>query len=258
MNTKTIKLSTITSLLLLIFSASIFAQQEEKKNNISEIRKNNYQVELGFRSIKSIYENTSSATILFKKKFNPGKLIDVNAVRFMRAYFSVNTQVNFTEDPTRLPLDTTVIRFHPSNINDITFGIGLEKQFQNKSFVHYVGCDLFTQYYTSDDDVPVNSRLGNVALNIPETTDRFYRLISPGLLPFAGFKYYFNDQFSVGVETGIQFSYFNTKITEVRYEEEFVDGENITTFEEKDPVVSNGFKVDFLGLRFVTLGYSFK
>jgi len=257
MKKSAIKLTTFLTLSLILIS-SIGAQEETAKNTISEIRKNNYQIELGFSSIKSIYSNTSSASIFFKKKYRTGNLVEVNSMKFLRAFFSIDSQVNLTEDPSRTPMDTTSIFFHPANVSDLTLGIGIEKQYQNDRFVHYLGCDLFARYYKSDDDVPNNYNIGGVTLNIINTTDRYLRIINPGLIAFGGFKYYITNQFSVGVETGLRIGYFNSKITEVEYTFDFEDGMEIRNFEENDPVKSNGFKVNFLGLRFVTLGYSFK
>ena len=231
----------------------------QKDNSISEVRKNNHQIELGFRSVKSIYDNTSSATILFKKKLQTGGMIEVNSVKFLRAHFSINTQTNFTDDPTQMNLDSSNIIFHPADVVDLTFGIGIEKQFQNKRFVHYIGTDLYGQFFQSDDDVPTNGILGGVILNNTRTTDRFVRTINTGLSPFFGIKYYITNQFSVGIESGFRLTYFNSKIQEVRITNQGNTSFNqqITLFEELEPVVSQGVRFNFLGIRFITVGYSF-
>lgn len=245
----------ITTISLLITIQAI-AQTD---NSISEIRKNKHQIELGFRSIMSIYDNTSSATILFKKKFQTGDLIEVNSVKYLRAYFSFNTQINFTDDPTRMNQDSTDLGFHPADIIDITFGLGIEKQFQNKKFVHYIGTDLYGQIFKSDDDFPGNSSIGGVVSNSTNTTDRTVRSINTGLSPFFGIKYYITDQFSVGIESGFRLTYFNTKFQEIRTINVFDQdlGQTITVFQELEPVVSNGIRFNFLGIRFITVGYSF-
>lgn len=238
----------------ILFSFQLNAQ---KDNTISEVRKNNYQVELGFRSIKSIYDNTSSATILFKKKLQSGDLVALNSLKYLRVYLSVNTQINFDEDPTRMDQDSSGTRLHPADIIDLTFGIGIEKQFQNKNFVHYIGTDLFGQFFKSDDDFPGNAVIGGVVSNSTFTTDRTIRSVNAGINPFFGIKYYITKQFNVGIESGFRLTYFNTRFQEVRLLNNGGFGQPVTTFEELEQVTSNGFRFNFLGVRFITLGYSF-
>lgn len=249
----------LTFLILVFFSLQIIEGVAQDSKPLSEVRKNDYQVELGFRSVESIWKNTSSATVIFKKSYKTGELINVNSVNYMRAYFSINTQINFSEDPARMDMDSTEIGFHPGDIIDVTSGIGIEKQFHNKKFVHYIGTDLYTRFFKSDDDFPNNTTIGDVSLNFTQTTDRTIRSLNLGLSPFFGIKYYFTNQFSVGIESGFRISYFNTRIQEIRIETEFDPffNQTITVFKELDPVISNGFKFNFLGIRFITLGYSF-
>ncbi len=246
----------ILTFILVFLAIQLNAQTE---NSISEVRKNKYQIELGFRNIQSIYANTFSATILFKKKFQTGDLIEVNSVKFLRSYFSINTQINFTDDPTRKNQDSTKIEYHPADIVDLTFGIGIEKQFQNKRFVHYIGSDIYGQFFKSDDDYPENASIGGVILNSTQTTDRTVRTMNTGINPFFGIKYYITNQFSVGIESGFSLTYFNTRIQENRTINQFNPntGQQITVFEELEPVLSNGIKFSFLGVRFITIGYSF-
>ncbi len=246
----------ILTFIIVFLAIQLNAQTE---NSISEVRKNKYQIELGFRNIQSIYANTFSATILFKKKFQTGDLIEVNSVKFLRSYFSINTQINFTDDPTRKNQDSTKIEYHPADIVDLTFGIGIEKQFQNKRFVHYIGSDIYGQFFKSDDDYPENASIGGVILNSTQTTDRTVRTMNTGINPFFGIKYYITNQFSVGIESGFSLTYFNTRIQENRTINQFNPntGQQITVFEELEPVLSNGIKFSFLGVRFITIGYSF-
>ena len=201
----------ILATLQLLISLNLSSQEVKLKTDISEVRKNKFQVELGFRSIKNVYDNTTSATVLFKKKYNPGKLIDISSIKYLRAFFSFNNQINFKKDPTRFSFDSTDLEFHPSNLIDLTVGFGIEKQFQNRRFIHYFGCDIFTRYYKSDDDYPDNLFIGGIGLNATETTDRLVRTINSGLIPFVGLKFYVTDQFCIGLETGFSLNYFNSK-----------------------------------------------
>lgn len=241
---------------ILIFYIVIAHSQQTE--SISEVRKNEFQIELGFNSIQSIYSNTSSATVLFKKKYQRGRLIEVNSVKYLRAYFSFGGQVNFSDDPTLAPVDSTSVQFHPSSVTDVQVGFGLEKQYQSNRFVHYYGLDLFTNYFRTNDDF-ANGSFGGITVNRTNTTDRRLRTIESGFNPFMGIKYYFTPQFSVGVETGISLSYFNSRFQEIRFSSEFDQdlGTLVRVVNELTPSVSHGLKFRFLGVRFLTVGYSF-
>jgi hypothetical protein len=241
--------------LILLNAVLVYGQQTE---SISEVRKNDYQVELGFNSIESIYSNTSSATVLFKKKYQRGRLIEVNSVKYLRTFFTFNGQVNFSDDPTQASVDSTDVRFHPSSITNLTVGLGLEKQFQSNRFVHYYGLDFFTSYFKTNDDFE-NGSFGNIIVNSTNSTDRRIRTIESGFNPFIGIKYYFTPQFSVGMETGISLSYFNTRFQEIRFASQFDQdlGTFIRIVNELPPATSHGLKFRFLGVRFLTIGYSF-
>ena len=74
----------MNKILIFIIVFSAIQVKAQKDNSIAEVRKNKYQIELGFRSIQNIYTNTLSATILFKKKYQAGDLIDVSSLKFLR------------------------------------------------------------------------------------------------------------------------------------------------------------------------------
>lgn len=256
---QTFKFNTMKSIFTACALLLVIQLQAQKDNTLSEIRKNDYQIELGFSSIRAIYNNTSSATILFKKKYQTGNLVDVNSVKFLRAHISLNSQINFSDDPTRMDGDTTEVGYHPSNVIDITAGIGIEKQFQNRNFVHFVGMDLYGRYFRTDDDFPYNSTFGGIITNSTHTTDRNIRTLDVGVSPFFGVKYYITDQFSVGLESGFRLTYFDTKIQELQMDSEYdpQTGEYNNLFEEFEPVSSKGVRFNFLGIRYITVGYSF-
>ena len=218
-------------------------------SDISEVRKNKYQIELGFRSIESIWKSTTSGTIIFKHRVRTGDLIDVKAVKYVRGFLSLGSQVNFDDDPSRGAIDSSQTRFHPGNATRGTIGLGLEKQFEIKNFVHYHGVDAAFTYYKSDDDFVSNATWGGVQFNGTGTTDRLIRTARAGLTPFVGVKYYLGGRFSLGIETGLSVSYYNTKITELRR------GPN--GLEELPSTTSNGIQFDFLGIRNVLIGYAF-
>lgn len=244
-------------LIAMIFNASAaFGQEKLKTEDLSEVRKNKNQIELGFGSLSNIWNGTATGTVLFKRRVNFGKLIEVNSLKLIRAYFSINTQINFTDDPTLSPGDTTHVFYHPSDQVNFAIGLGLEKQVKGKFLAHYYGIDIFTQFYKTSDDI-FNGNFGGITVNQVETTDRYIQTLKIGLLPFFGAKYYFTDQVSVGIETGVQLFWFSTKFTELEFKQEFTNGQLVNVFVEHAPVKSNGIAVLFNGIRFITVGYSF-
>lgn len=130
--------TTITLVLL----ALCFALQAQKKNALSEVRKNNYQIEFGFNRITDTYKNTSGATVVFKKKLQMGKLIEVNSIKFLRAFLTLNTRVNVKSDTVTSAGADKGFVVYPTDYINVRAGLGFEKQFQHKSLVHYYGIDL--------------------------------------------------------------------------------------------------------------------
>ncbi|MFT4664750.1 MAG: hypothetical protein ACI9XB_001698, partial [Gammaproteobacteria bacterium] len=233
-------IKTVLALLFLFsYTANLFCQSKIKTTELSEVRKNKSHIEIGLRSFKSIWDNTASGTILFKRTYSTGDLVEVNSIKLLRAYLTINSQINFTDDPSRTPEDSTDVQLHPSDRIDLTLGLGFEKQKRNKSFVHYYGNDFFCRYFKSDDDYP-NGSIGGLTLNNTSTTDRLVRTLKAGVNPFIGIKYYFTDQISLGIETGFQMFYFNSKFTEVSFENVGINGQNDIQFVKKTPVVSDG------------------
>ena len=86
------------SFLMVCFVTFSYSQSENKNPNISELRKNNYQVELNFKTVQNIYNNTAAATLMFKKKYNPGELIDITSIKFLRTYLTLNSNINLGND----------------------------------------------------------------------------------------------------------------------------------------------------------------
>ena len=122
--------------------------------------------------------------------------------------------------------------------------------------MHYHGIDVFTQFYKADDDI-FNGSYGGVTINAVGTTDRYIQTFRIGVLPFIGAKYYLTDQISLGIETGVQVSWFQTKFTEVEFEQQIINNQVTNVFVEHEPVKSNGVNIIFNGIRFVTIGYTF-
>lgn len=234
----------------------------KKKTEISEIRKNNYQIDLGFNRIQSVWSNTSSAAILVKKKFNYGDLVAVNSLNFYRAFFDFRTQTNFNANSFEQERDTLTVNESPANYYDLSFGFGLEKQFQNRRFVHYYGIDLIGEYFQANR-LYYNAGNSEVLFDSNYGFKENVRTIRAGVTPFAGIKYYLTDQFSFGLESGIKMAYFNSKFkqrSDISIYSQNPDG-TFTLIENRMNLrdeVSNGMIFNFLGIRYFTISYSFK
>lgn len=241
----------ISLLVLVVFiNQNVKAQNEERKSSLSEIRKNKYQIEIGFRTFKSVFDNTASASIIFKTKFSRGKLIDLNSVNYLRTYLTLSSQIKF-KNGTFLQV-TNSLNFR-SNI-DFTLGFGLEKQFQNKRFVHYFGCDIYGSYFKGGYNqyyiIILNS-------NSEKFLYTYEKRVQVGVIPFLGLKYYFTSQFHLGVETGLSVAYYDSKFENTYYEKYIVLGNATITATDFHSNHENGLKINYLGIRNLLIGYSF-
>ncbi len=247
----------ISFLLLILINVNCSAQSEPNKWEISEVRKNKYQIELGFSSIRSIYTNTSAANIMLKKRFRTGELIEVNSVKFLRAYFSIDSHISFDKDPNRSEViaERDYVEYFATNNSQVNIGFGIEKQIQQRRFVHYYGCDMLVGHSLTDYDIRYYLGSGSSYVVYQSTDDvQINKQFEVGLIPFIGMKFYITPQFSVGLESGVFLNYFHTSITQIDYEIE--DGILLSN-EEQAPIKYDGLAFDFLGMRFFTVGYSF-
>lgn len=243
-------------ILVVFFGINLFSQNMENEPNISEIRKNNYQVELGFKSISNIYHSTASATIMFKKKHNAGELIDVKAINFLRAYLTLSSNIAFNKDSLRqIGFDRLGSYPYIKPRVDLTLGLGIEKQFQNRRFVHYYGCDVFIDYYDGGEIISYYYSRPVVNYSVLYQHEK---TIDAGFIPFFGLKYYVTDQLSFGLETGFSLSYYYSKYSDVDYSFEIVNGKEVFNQTNFTPYTEQGIKFNFLGIRFITVGYTFK
>lgn len=236
------------STLILFLGIDLSGQSDKLATDISEIRKNKYQVELGFRSASSVFYNTASATILFKKKYNRGKLIDVSSIKFLRAFVGINFDLKLKKD----------VYFNSELPQNLSFGLGFEKQFQNRKFVHYYGLDLFLNYFKGMDYYSYY-RSFSEEMSVRYMFFQYNESIHTGIIPFFGFKYHITNQFSVGIETGLSLGFLFSEIKDgvliIR------DQYNVSQEVERSifPARSeNSIRANFLGLRLISLGYSFK
>ncbi len=267
-NMKTIGLRPLLISIIFIFTLftpqSIQAQLDSilsKKVEISEVRKNNYQIDLGFSRFRSIWDNTSSAAIIVKKKFNYGDLVAVNSVNFYRAFVDIRTQTSFEDNTPSEEIDSNYIEFEVSDYYNIRLGFGMEKQFQKGRFVHYYGADIFGRYYKVNDDFYFSNTPG-ILFDYDNSVNRRIQTITVGVTPFIGIKYYITKQFSVGLESSYEIGFFSTRYQEVRTAVTLLDwGNGDYQFISRDIIspqrISNGIISTLNGIRYITLSYAF-
>jgi len=243
-----------TALCLFVFSTlNTFSQNNSFGTDFSEIRKNKNHLEL---DVKNIFfglglENVFASSLLYKRTFQRGELIDVNSIQLVRFLGRINNQITFADDPASEPYDTTNVQ--PTDLFNFQLGIGFERQKMNKNFVHYYGVDGIIDFLKSDDNFS-NVSIGGTT---NKSNDRFIRTIRTGVNPFFGIKYYFSSRISIGIETGVSILYFNQSITEVGFEQKIVNGQLEKVLVKDEPSKSQGIWTGFNNLRFLTIGYTF-
>jgi hypothetical protein len=208
----------------------VFSQNEvdkKTKTDLSEIRKNTYQLDLDVKN--------------------------VNSIKLLRITAKINSQTNLNDKSA----DTNFASYRPVNKTDVGIGFGFEKQIKNKNFVHYFGIDAIGSYQTSETGTYLYYYSETLEYNFISTYDIKTKLTKVGVNPFFGIKYYITDKISVGIETGFEFSFFNNKTNQTQYLPRLVkEGVKIDII-EYDPRFTNGILARFNNLRFATVGYVF-
>lgn len=244
------KCTIITCLLLTAVVLVANAQTVEPKfNDLSEVRKNNFQVDV---DVSNILNGLSGAGLVLKKKFDPGKFVSVNSIKLLRGSLRFNNIVSFQN----YFKDTLVNDDHPKTNLDIQIGLGWERQYLHKKFVHYYGLDLIATHY-QNDRIYSGYGSGNQVYFVSYAFK--YRQNRIGINPFFGIKYYLNDRFSIGIETGFELSYYRF------HNEEYIRSWNVGlngiienyNAEKVKNTTFTGLLMSFNNVRSVTAGYTF-
>lgn len=245
------KCSIITCFLLVAAALGAIAQSEEiNYNDLSEVRKNKFQVDV---DISNILNGLSGAGLVLKKKFDPGKFVSVDAIKLIRGSLRMNNTISFQN----YFKDTLANTNYPKTNLDIQFGLGWERQYIHKKFVHYYGIDLIAAHYQND----------NVYFGYAGGGSQVYyanyvyknRRNRIGVNPFFGIKYYLTDRLSIGIETGFELSYYRFK------DEEYIRSWNVDQFgnisnytaSKVASTLFSGLLANFNNIRSVTAGYTF-
>jgi len=239
-----------------VFSlTATFSQDNQSGTEISEIRKNKNHLDL---DIKNIFNRLEGASLIYKRSYQSGDLIDVSSIKLIRFWGSINNQITFEKDPVRDPNDPRYVSSHPSNVINFTLGTGIERQRMNKNFVHYYGIDAVFNYFDFDTEIFYSASSNGITYAYYPSSSTTINGYRTGVNPFLGFKYYFTDRLSIGVETGISLLYFSQTAREFWVQAIIANGQvtKITTI-QSEPIKSSGILTSFNNLRFLTVGYTF-
>jgi len=225
---------------------SVFGQDEE-------INYHKYKKEIGidFQSILSGGGSLGTALILKIRKPDKG-LISVNEKTAYRFRLILNgdipiEQVNYDLYPGN-PLFFVNNEYNAFNGG---FSVGLERQINRKRLQYSYGLDL--GYLYSDRQYVNYRRISSIQSGKTEDIRNVetYKIHTPSLTPFFGFKYFILPEISVSVESGLSFYYnlINSQVTE-----QILPDQEVETI-----LMSKGNEVgfDFDYLRALNLSYYF-
>lgn len=244
------KCAIITCLFLATAVLTATAQSEETNfNDLSEVRKNNFQIDV---DVSNILNGLSGAGLVLKKKFDPGKFVSVSSIKLLRGSVRFNNIISFQN----YFKDTLVNDNHPKTNLDIQIGIGWERQYLHKKFVHYYGIDLIASHFQNDaihSNYAANNQIYFASYVFKSRQDRI------GINPFFGIKYYLTDRISVGIETGFELSFYRF------HDEEYIRSWNVAlngaienySAERVRNSTFTGLLMNFNNVRSVTVGYTF-
>ena len=196
---------------MVLFSISFICSDAQVDSLQMLTDKRQYKNEIGV-DLSNVFHSLGSfngASIIYKKKINPGRLIDVNAIRSLRFLLKMNGQLAFYDESI---LDTLPdINFRPQDKLELEIGFGWEKQSHKKSLITYYGADVLVGYFVADDDF-TNLFINGVSSDFILSTDNDILNIAFRIMPFFGIKKYLTSRMSISVETGLSFGAFYQRV----------------------------------------------
>jgi len=229
---------------ILLISTFLFSQKENNRVDFSEIKEYKNHLEL---DVKRVFQDLAGATIIYKRLSKKQIENKPNTLKLIRYMGRFDNEIRFDGGD---PLSSTN---NTSTDTDIftSLSVGIEKQIQFKKMVHYHGVDI-------QGNVRINNRIRESTNSIGTFNYKNNKSdYSIGLVPFFGIKYYFNNRFSIGAETGVSFGY-RFGINKLQNDNIIItNGE--TTVQEGDPNISTSheFYTYFSNLRLLSIGYLF-
>ncbi len=204
--------------------------------------KNEFSLDMKHIGLNSLF---NGSTLLYKRSFRTGKLIDLNSIRAMRIGIKANIQDNLNERHPSLEIinnSSNDVRLIAQNKYNLELLFGLEKQNSLNHIIAYYGMDMVLGYNFVDDDVS-NYTLGNIDFDYLESTDFEFQIIRLGINPFFGLKYYFTKFLGISMETGFYTGFFKSKVKHL--------------INDNLEIKSNGYQFQFNNIRFINLSYHF-
>lgn len=200
----------ICLLAFLVFSLSLFAQNDEDNKKGKPINQYKNEIALdfqnAFRNLVNGFSNGNNnseaiaTSLIFRRRIGEKKFISVNEKKALR--FQLGGTFTIPISSEEIYDSTLTGAFNFLNIKesrtDVYSYIGIEWQRQFEKLQVYYGLDSGVRYY-EDVDVPVtvvSSSTGQI--NFWREINS--RSISIPLIGFAGIKYYFHPRFSVSYE----------------------------------------------------------
>lgn len=197
-------------LTLLVFSLSLFAQNDEDKKKEKPINQYKNEVVLDFQNAfrnlvngfsgNNNYSKEIATSLIFRRRIGEKKFISVNekkALRFqLGGAFSVPISTEEIYDST-LTGSSNLLTIKESR-TDVFSYVGIEWQRQFDKLQVYYGIDSGVRYY-KDLDVPVTV-ISSTSGQVNYWREIKYRSTSIPLIGFTGVKYYFHPRFSISYE----------------------------------------------------------
>ncbi len=244
------KIRLYMSAVLLFALTQLCAQQEYSKTPLFKtptLKSQNYKYQLDI-DVKDMLRRGTNTTLILKKKIAKRK----KNLNFLRLNINWNAR-NYSENENSIQDDRVERSSRSLRINT---GLGIEKQIRHNGFVHYYGVDALINFSFSNNEIE-SVFSGTNPSEITNTSRDINRYFGVGINPFFGIKYYLNPRLSVGVETGLQFSYARRYGSWLKTSVYVDNGMFIYDEFRRDRTIGDSFFSSFNNLRFLTIGYTF-
>jgi hypothetical protein len=247
----------IVLVLAVLCSGNLFSQDRKMGAPLSEVRKNKNQLDL---DVKNIFNGLSGATLIYKRTYQIGDLVDVNSIRLLRFSARINNDIVLKDtyltntSPYLTYLNSSGVR---DNSLSMGLAIGVERQKASKNFVYYYGIDAGVYFDKSNFYYTRSYTVTGLLITSYTISQATTQRIEAGLSPLFGLKYYFTDRISIGIETGITVSFFSQSARETISAVDVINGTQQVSTVTYDPVKSSGIRTSFNNLKFVTVGFTF-